>query len=92
MGSLSRLSEKCYKCDRVQYCRVKRMESCVYMNQTIGSNLIQNNSIDTSAGMMNEPHMIDIHLASNTVVSVSIEEITKQLTKSLSVNCSAFNR
>lgn len=75
---LSKITHKCDSCNFNHICPNKKMEGVGFL--TPSSNVFAN---DSSAKISKNERYYEIHLDSKTTVSISADEIKKQLSKDL---------
>ena len=81
MGSISKLSEKCQKCSRVEKCDHKRMEACAYYDErNMAESVNAPFAADAASPILRETVNM---IVNGQVVKVYKDEIERELYKNL---------
>jgi len=87
---LSKLCKECRECKYKETCNHKRMEAFAFI-QPMASNASQPMSVPMAQPMLQAHDYIDIKIAECTTITIDIEEIKSNISKSIyERNCGIF--
>lgn len=78
---LTRLSKACRECKYVDTCENKRMEALAYLSEAFSVG-----GVNAAASVMQPHDYRDIKIGINTTITIDLEEIKKELAKSIYPN------
>lgn len=81
--SLSRLSERCRKCPKVDTCNHKRMEALGYLPEPIAAPHLEPVAANMAEPMIVKHDYRNVKIAPGVTVTIDLEDMKKELEKEL---------